>query len=74
MVVGGVLFAIASLRAAVLPRSAVLGFLAGVLLNLVFSFLPVPEEWQTLGSTVRNLGLIGMGAGLLRQQARGAAV
>jgi len=74
MVVGGVLFAIASLRAAVLPRNAVLGFLVGVLLNLVFSFLPVPEEWQTLGSTIRNLGLIGMGAGLLRQQERGVAV
>jgi hypothetical protein len=65
MIVGGVLFAVASLRAGVLPPGAVLAFLAGLLLNLLFSLLPVPELWQTIGSTTRNLGLMAMGAALL---------
>jgi hypothetical protein len=47
----------------------VLAFLVGVLLNLVFSLLPVPELWQTIGSTVRNVGLMGMGAALLTGRA-----
>jgi hypothetical protein len=70
MVLGGTLFAVASLRAGVLPRGAVLGFLVGVLLNLLFSLLPVPELWQTLGSSLRNLGLMGMGAALVTNQSR----
>jgi hypothetical protein len=73
MVIGGGLFAMGSLRAAVLPRAAVLGFLAGVLLNLLFSLLPVSAEWQTLGSTIRNLGLMMVGVALLRGQARPVA-
>ncbi len=73
MIVGGLLFAVASLRAGVLPRGAVLGFLVGVLLNLLFGLLPVPELWQTIGSTVRNVGLIGMGVALLTGEARPAA-
>ncbi len=70
MIVGGVLFAVTSWQAGVLPRPAVLAFSAGVLLNLVFSFLPVPEVSQTIGSTVRNVGLMGMGAWLLTGRAR----
>jgi hypothetical protein len=70
MILGGVLFAVTSWQAGVLPRAAVLAFLAGVLLNLVFSLLPVPEVSQTIGSTVRNVGLIGMGASLLTGRAR----
>ena len=73
MVIGGVLFAVASRRAGVLRPGAVLAFLAGVLLNLVFSLLPVPELWQTIGSTVRNLGLMWMGVALLRGRDRPAA-
>jgi hypothetical protein len=73
MVVGGVLFAAASRQAGVLPRGAVLAFLAGLLLNLLFSLLPVPDLWQTIGSTVRNLGLVGMGAALLTGEDRSAA-
>jgi hypothetical protein len=73
MVVGGALFAVTSLRAGVLSRAAVLAFLTGVLLNLLFSLLPVPEVWQTIGSTVRNAGLMGMGAVLLTHGSRPAA-
>ena len=66
MIAGGVFFAVGSLWAGVLPRSAVLVFAAGLLLNLLFGLLPVPDLWQTIGSTLRNIGLIGMGAALVR--------
>jgi hypothetical protein len=65
MVVGGALFGVASWKLEILPRGALLAFLAGLLLNLLFSLLPVPELWQTIGSTLRNVGLIGIGATLL---------
>lgn len=69
MVLGGVIFAAASWQAGVLPRTAVVAFFIGVMLNLVFSLLPVPELWQTIGSTVRNVGLMSMGAALLTRSA-----
>jgi hypothetical protein len=66
MVVGGVLFALAALRAKVLWRGAVGLFLIGIVLNLFLGLLPLPEIVQILGSTIRNLGLMGIGLGLLR--------
>jgi hypothetical protein len=68
MVVGGVLFGLASLRANVLWRGAVMLFLIGNILNLVLGLLPLPEILQIAGSTVRNLGLMGMGIGLMRER------
>ncbi len=65
MVLGGGLFAVASWRVGVLPRVALLAFFVGVTLNLVFAVVQVPELWQTIGSGVRNVGLIGMGAAVL---------
>lgn len=65
MVVGGLLFAASALRARVLPRGPVLLFLAGLLANLALALVPVPDILQTLGSAVRNLGLMGMGHALL---------
>jgi hypothetical protein len=41
-------------------------YLAGIALNLVLGFLPVPDLLQTMGTTVRNAGLIGMGWALAR--------
>lgn len=73
MVVGGLMFGIGSLRAGVLPRPAVIAFLAGVSLSLVFSVLPVADVGPTIGSVLRNLGLIGMGVGLLRERRTCAA-
>ena len=70
MVAGGLLFGVAVLRAGLLPRAALLVFLAGLALNLLFALIPVPELAQIAGSTLRNLGLIGMGlaiVGKLRQ-------
>jgi len=66
MVAGGLLFGAAVLRAGWLPRTAVWLFLAGIGLNLLFALIPVPEIAQIAGSTLRNLGLIGMGLAIVR--------
>jgi hypothetical protein len=66
MIAGGLLFGLAALRAKVLWRSAVLLFLIGILLNLILGLLPLPEMMQITGSTARNLGLMGMGVGLIQ--------
>ncbi|QQS43208.1 MAG: hypothetical protein IPM63_10540 [Acidobacteriota bacterium] len=66
MVIGGVAFGVASIRAGVFPRWASAVLLAGVCLNLLLSFVPVPEIMQTLGTALRNAGLIGMGWSLWR--------
>jgi hypothetical protein len=61
MIVGGGLFGLATLRAKVFPQWASYCFLAGLTLNLVITFVAVPDLYQTLGTAVRNAGLIGMG-------------
>lgn len=66
MIAGGLLFGLAALRARVLWRSAVILFLIGIILNLILGLLPLPDIVQIAGSTVRNLGLMGMGVGLMR--------
>jgi hypothetical protein len=73
MVAGGLLFGFAVLKAGVFRRSAVIIFIAGILLNFLLSLLPLPEILQIVGSTLRNLGLMGIGAGLIvtREQGRG---
>lgn len=68
MITGGVLFSLATLRANVLWRSAVILFLIGIILNLVLGLLPLPEIVQIAGSTARNLGLMGIGVGLMRSR------
>lgn len=70
MVLGGVLFGVAVVRAKVLPGWTGWVFLVGVVLNLLFAVIPVPDILQTLGSTARNIGLMGMGGALL-QRSRG---
>ncbi|MGA7935810.1 MAG: hypothetical protein WCA35_19825 [Kovacikia sp.] len=67
MVVGGVMFGIESLRAKVLWRGAVSLFLVGVILNFSVALLPLLNLLQILGSSVRNLGLIGMGVSMMRK-------
>ncbi len=66
MVAGGLLFAVSQLF---MPsrqrRTPLLLFLAGILLNLLLWLVPAPEILQTLGSTLRNLGLMLMGGFLL---------
>jgi hypothetical protein len=70
MIAGGLLFGLASLRARVLPPWAPAVFLAGIALNLLVGLLSVPAIMQTLGSTVRNIGLMAMGTALLRAPSR----
>lgn len=66
MVVGGLLFGFAALKAGVLWQKGVVLFITGLMLNLVLTFLPLPDILQTIGSTIRNLGLITIGFGLMR--------
>lgn len=65
MVCGGLLFGWSALRVGWLPRSSVLLFLSGIVLNLVLAILPTPDILQTVGSAVRNVGLIAMGYAVL---------
>lgn len=65
MVLGGIMFAWSSFRRNRLPRWALLLFGAGVACNLVVALVPAPDIYQTIGSRVRNLGLMGMGYSVL---------
>jgi hypothetical protein len=65
MIVGGLLFAGAALRASALPRLAVSLFAGGLCINLVLALVPAPDILQTVGTAVRNAGLVGMGYAVL---------
>jgi hypothetical protein len=67
MVVGGLLFGLDSLRVGVLSRCAVSLFIVGIILNFGLALLPLPDILQVLGSSVRNLGIIAMGIGIIRK-------
>lgn len=61
MIVGGLLFGFVTSRARVLPRWTAVLFLAGLGLNLAVTLVDVDELYQTIGTTVRNAGLVAMG-------------
>jgi hypothetical protein len=65
-------FGAATLRARVLPPWTGWIFLAGIGLNLTIGLLPVQEIAQTLGTLLRNIGLVGMGWALARRGIRPA--
>lgn len=65
MVVGGLLFAWSAIRSTALPRYAVLLFGVGLLVNLVLALVPAPDILQTVGTAIRNAGIVGMGYALL---------
>jgi hypothetical protein len=73
MVVGGLLFAGAALRAGGLSRPAVWLFATGLLVNLVLALVPAPDALQTVGTAIRNAGLVGMGYAILFRSDGGAA-
>ena len=73
MVVGGLLFAGAALRAGGLPRPAIWLFGAGLLVNLLLALVPAPDILQTVGTAVRNAGLVGMGYAILVGREGGTA-
>jgi hypothetical protein len=70
MVAGGLLFARSALRAGWLPKVAVCLFAAGLVINLLLALLPAPEILQTLGTTLRNLGLMWIGYAILSDSPR----
>ena len=70
MVVGGLLFAVAALRGGGLPRLAVWLFGTGLLVNLALALVPAPDILQTVGTAIRNAGLVGMGYSILRGDCR----
>jgi hypothetical protein len=74
MIVGGGCFGWATLRTGVLPRWTAALFLAGLGLNLLFGLLPVPDLIQTIGTAIRNCGLVGMGWTLARRSVSPLAV
>jgi len=65
MVVGGLLFAASVWRAGWLPRAAIGLFAAGLLTNLALALLPAPDILQTVGTALRNAGIVGMGHAIL---------
>lgn len=65
MVAGGLLFAWSALGSRALPRLAVGLFAAGLLVNLVLALVPAPDILQTVGTAIRNAGIVGMGYALL---------
>jgi hypothetical protein len=73
MVVGGLMFAWSASRVGWLPRGALLLFAVGLILNLLLALLPVPDILQTIGSAVRNLGLMAMGYAVLFDRHQTAA-
>jgi hypothetical protein len=70
MLVGGGAFGYATIRAGVFPAWCGWLFLAGLAVNLLVGVLPLPDLLQTLGTTVRNAGLVGMGFATWRDSTR----
>ncbi|MGD9588283.1 MAG: hypothetical protein AB7Q37_05645 [Pyrinomonadaceae bacterium] len=66
MVIGGLLFGFATLRAKIIPAWTAWLFIAGLALNLAVAVLPIPSIFQVAGSFARNAGLIGMGWAVVR--------
>ena len=66
MIIGGLLFGAAIIRAQVLPRWTGWLLIFGVSLNLLFRLLAFPDLTQIIGSTIRNVAFIGMGIAILR--------
>lgn len=67
MILSGLAFGWATLRARVLPAWTAVLFLGGIALNLVVGLLPAPDILQTLGTALRNGGLVGMGIAVWKQ-------
>ena len=68
MVVGGILFSIAVIRARVLPIWTGGWLILGVSLNLLFHLLAFPPLSQIIGSIVRNIALVGMGIAIVNSR------
>jgi hypothetical protein len=70
MIISGIAFGGATLEARFLPSWTAWSFLAGICFNLILGLLPAPEIYQTLGTFLRNVGLVGMGCALAKRHQR----
>lgn len=68
MVLGGLMFAWSVLRVGWLPRVGPQLFAAGLICNFLLTLLPVPDLLQTVGSAIRNIGLMVMGYAIMFKQ------
>jgi hypothetical protein len=68
MIVGGMLFGFAALQANYLPRWTVLLFLCGITTHLIVAIISDQDVFRTMGSSLRNMGLMGMGLTLLQTE------
>ncbi len=68
MVLGGVLFAVGALSSSTLPVVPIWFFLIGIVVNLGLAMLPGPEILQTLGSGLRNVGLMLIGYAIVSER------
>lgn len=66
MVIGGLLFGVAVVKARILPWWTGIALIVGVSLNLLFRLLALPDLTQIIGSIVRNIAFIGMGIAILK--------
>lgn len=68
MVAGGILFSMGSFKTSPLPAVSLWLFLFGILVNLVVAIVPAPDILQTVGSSIRNVGLMIMGYFIVRRE------
>ena len=61
MIVGGIVFGLSSLKTGMLWPEGLILFIAGLAVNLLIGLESLPDIFQTVGSTIRNIGLIGIG-------------
>jgi hypothetical protein len=66
MIAGGLLFGVDAFRAGVLSPAGVILFLTGIGVNLAVGLTPLPDIVQIAGSTIRNAGLMIIGASVLQ--------
>ena len=72
MVVGGLLFAGSAFASRRLPPLAAGLFALGLLVNLVLAMVPGPDLLQTIGTAIRNAGLVGIGYAVFPGKRSGA--
>ncbi|HEV8439468.1 MAG TPA: hypothetical protein VGT40_15355 [Methylomirabilota bacterium] len=72
LVIGGLLFGAAAIRAAVWPRWTGIALIVGVLLSLFLALVRLPDIMQTAASTIRSVAFVGMAVAALQQPSIGA--